>query len=182
MTANELLEMLATMGLSASAVGLIVAFFVRKYIENQFLKKLDQDKIRFSRLHDLRASAIAKLYEDIVQSEADLHDWVYMHMPVGVSPVEIKPHEVLQRIRALRLNAAKAKILLSESGWQPIDYVVQEFERVSQLLENRELLPDDEARWDAHRKAIDGLASSVLSAKQRLEGEFRTLLGAEVAW
>jgi hypothetical protein len=55
---------------------------------------------------------------------------------------------------------------------------VRDLENVSIRLENREIMPDDDARWAAHKEALDRLQIVLPTAKNTLEEEFRSILGA----
>lgn len=179
---TDILQLLAVFGATGVAAGAAVAYVLRKYFEHRLSQKLEHEKVTFSRLHEMRAEALAELYASIVRSEQDLRDWVYTHMPVGIAPVQVEPHVVLRRIRRLRLQATRTKILLPPRSYDAVDRVVQRLEEVSRALEGRDMpsLAGRDEQWDAHTRALEGLDRDVAVAKSELEQDFRDVLQGKV--
>jgi hypothetical protein len=179
---TDLLQSLAVFGATGVAAGAVVAYVLRQYFEHRLSRNLEREKVTFSRLHEMRAEALADLYAAIVRSEQDLRDWVYTNMPVGIAPVRVEPHLVLARIRRLRLKATRTKILLPPRSYEAIERVVQRLEEVSRALEGRDMPVgrDQNEQWDAHTRALDGLDQEVAGAKTELEQDFRDLLQGKV--
>jgi hypothetical protein len=179
---TDVLQFLAVFGATGVAAGAAVAYFLRQYFEHRLSRTLERDKVTFSRLHEMRAEALADLYAAVVRSEQDLRDWIYTNMPVGLAPVRIEPHIVLRRIRRLRLRAARTKILLPAGTYEAVDRVVQRLEEVSRALEGRDMPmgQDQDAQWESHTRAMDGLDRDVAAAKTELERDFRDVLQGKV--
>jgi hypothetical protein len=177
MTWEEIGQILALLGFSSTIVGGVIAFLLKGAVENQFKQNIERFKIQFSKLHEMRAHAIAELYASIVDVEQALHDWIYKDMPVGVAPPTVDIFKAIEQVRTLRTLALRSRILLKPKTCEAVDAVVRELESVGLRLENREIMGDDDARWDAHKEALDRLQGVLLRAKGSLEEEFRTILG-----
>ena len=178
MSWEELARMLALLGFSSTVVGGAIGFVLKGVVENQFKQNLERFKIQFSKLHEMRASAIVELYGSIVDVEQALHDWIYKDMPVGVAPPAVDVLKAVAQVRALRLLALRSRILLQQRTCEAVDAVVRDLENVSIRLENREIMSDDDARWAAHKEVLDRLQIVLPTAKNTLEEEFRSILGA----
>lgn len=178
----DILRLLAVFGVTGVAIGAAVAYMLRQYFEHRLSIALERQKVTFTRLHEMRAEALANVYAAVVRSEQDLRDWVYTNMPVGIAPVQIAPEVVLSRIRRLRLTAARTKILLPARSYEAVDRVVQRLEEVSRTLERRDLPVggNEDGQWEAHTRAIDGLDRDVASAKTELEQAFAAVLQGDV--
>ena len=182
MTWNELLQLVAVFGVTGLTVGAVVAYLLRQYVEHRLSRIRERDRVAFSRLHEMRAEALADLYAAIVRAEQDLRDWVYMNMPVGIDPPHVDPHVVLRRIRRLQLRANRAKIVLPGGSYAAVDKVVERIAQVSRVLERRDMPvsggPD--AQWEAHTAALEGLDRDVATARHELELAFREVLEGKV--
>ena len=63
-----------------------------------------------------------------------------------------------------------------------LDRVVQRLEEVSRMLESRDMPigRDQDAQWESHTRAMDGLDRDVAAAKTELERDFRDVLQGKV--
>ena len=86
---DALQTMAITLGLSFTALGALIIFIIKGLISNQLDRSLARFKIQFSKLHEMRATAISELFSMIVDVETSLRNWVYKDMPIGVSPPEV---------------------------------------------------------------------------------------------
>ncbi len=178
MSWEELGRTLALLGFSSTIVGGAIGFLLKGVVENQFKQNLERFKIQFSKLHEMRAHAIAELYASIVDVEQALHDWIYKDMPIGMAAPTVDVFKAIEQVRALRSLALRSRILLKSRTCEAVDAVVRELDTVRVRLENREIMGDDDARWTAHKEALDRLQLVMPTAKVTLEEEFRTILGA----
>jgi hypothetical protein len=181
-TWNDLLQLLAVFGVTGLAVGAVVAYLLRQYFEHRLSRIRERDRVAFSRLHEMRAEALAELYAAIVRAEQDLRDWVYMSMPVGIDPPQVEPRLVLRRIRRLQLRATRAKIVLPAGSYAAVEKVVERIAQVSRVLERRDMpvAGGPDAQWEAHTAALEGLDRDVAAARHELERAFREVLEGKV--
>jgi hypothetical protein len=182
MEAKDFLEavqtMVLTLGLSFTALGALIIFIIKGLISNQLDRSLERFKIQFSKLHEMRATAISELYSVLVDVETSLRNWIYKDMPVGVDPPKVDLPTTIKQVRDLRLLERRSRILLTSDTCELIDGILTEVESVERALENREIIPDEEESWKYHEDAMSRLLNTIPEIKIKLEGEFREVLGA----
>jgi hypothetical protein len=129
------------------------------------------------RLQETRANLLSDLYSQIIEVAEDLRSWAYKDMPIGLSPAEVNEVEIIAQVRELSRLASKARIYLAAETRQRLDAVLDELQITRQELERREIVPDEEVRWEAHVAALDRLFDTIPPAVERLEAEIRQVLG-----
>ena len=191
-------ELLTT--LSSTAIILTaVAWLVRSILTHYLSKDIESYKIglkanadilaykhqvRFSRLHDKRASVIAKLYSTIVDTAQSAASFVSPLELTGQPSQDERFKKATENIHELNNYFARNRIYLSENLCRNIEQFIQKIDGLTyDFSVHLEVRPEDSEGMMEKRKvwikSWNEIKNDVPPIKQALEGEFRAILGVE---
>ncbi len=140
-----------------------------------------KQETRFARLHEERASAIRDLYAHIVDVEWALNSLLYKWRPVGLFPPNIEPADVSTRIRELRRLSEKAAIYFNKELYKLIESLCDTLDGTWRNMEQAIMRISDPEHEvpDFDDEAWRGVHVTSREVRERLQAEFRSILGAE---
>jgi hypothetical protein len=113
----------------------------------------------------------------MVDVKDQLSACLYRHMPIGLAPPEVNEQEFISQVREIDRRSQKARIYLDDETNTFLESTVSALNETMFALEQRDLMPDDEAKWNLQDKALAGL-DAFSEALNQLEQEIRQILGA----
>jgi hypothetical protein len=145
-------------------------------------RQKNRDQVRFSQLAEMRAQEIQEFYRKLTETEGLLKDWYYLHMPIGIDPPHVDPREVIRRVRDLEETAKRQRLLFGTETRELIDSMCREISEVSRTLEWREMTRGGQSAFsdeevEREEKALLTLTGTIPNIRERLDQEFRHLLG-----
>ncbi len=129
------------------------------------------------RLYAERADALSQLHDQMVDTKDHLSAWVYRDMPIGLSPPAVDEHEIISQVREIDRQSQKARIYLSDETNALLESTVDALKATMSALEQRDIVPDSEAKWELQNEALVNL-DSFTQALDELNQEIRQILGA----
>lgn len=181
---SEVLAKLVGLAVAAVAgVGGLLVFVAKTAISNQISKDLERFRIRFTKLHEQQADVIQKLYSAVVELEEDATNLYYKYMPVGLDPPEVDETQVIRRMRDLQSEVRKSRIYLDDDTCRALENVSERLSSGLAALEQRRIAfnsgasGSDDGVSDLEIAAFKEIRGAVPDAKNRLEAQFRRLLG-----
>ena len=129
------------------------------------------------RLYEERAKALSQLHGQMVDIKDQLSAWVYRDMPIGLSPPAVDEHEIISQVREIDRQSQKARIYLSDETNVLVESTVNSLKATMSALEQRDIMPDSEAKWELQNEASANLDDFSITLDQ-LEDEIRQILGA----
>lgn len=129
------------------------------------------------RLYEERANTLGQLHSQMVDIKDQLSAWLYRDMPIGLSPPPVDEHEIIFQVREINRQSQKARIYLSDETNALVDSTVEALKATLSALEQRDLMPDSEAKWELQRAALANL-DDFSETLDQLKQEIRQILGA----
>ncbi|SRR6266581_4676937 len=144
-----------------------------------------EHQVRFSRLHDMRATVIAELYGHLVESLWEAESFLSPMEWVG-EPNKVEKHRTaMNKLVDLYRYFDKHRIYLPPELCTSLESLVREvrshvvqfgvYVRLQDEILNESTRKEKEKTWN---EGWDAIKNQVPQARQRLEEEFRSLLGA----
>lgn len=136
-------------------------------------------QVRFSTLHEKRATVIAKVYELLQDALAALSDYTKVFEPAGGSPREERRKKVVETANAFAKEYVAKKIFVPEAAAVKLDEINNELKAsFLQFAYGVDLMRTDSAShtqtWIQVAEKVENLSKVAL---KELEKDFRALLG-----
>jgi cation transport regulator ChaB len=156
-----------------------------EHLKNELQVRTIEHQVRFSRLHERRASVIAELYGHLVEALWEAESFLSPMEWAGEPNKNEKHQNAMNKLVELYRHFDKHRIYLPPEVCASLEALIRDVR--SQVInfgvwvryEDHELTGDSHVRkndaWDSGWKAIK---NQVPIARRSLEEEFRTLLGA----
>ena len=138
-----------------------------------------EHEIRFSRLHEMRASAISETYSCLKDMYFRLSDYVKPFEPAGGSTQQERFERLVESYRKFVEAYSKKLIFFPTNTANKLEEIDRNCSEVGSEFRNLvepQNLPDRTQRWiDIHKR----VSTDIDAALRELEVEFRRLLGDE---
>lgn len=159
-----------------------------EHLKSELQLKTIEHQVRFSRLHEKRATVIAELYGYLVEALWEAESFLSPIEWVGEPSKKEKHHLAMQKLVELYRFFDKHRIYLPQEQCTALDGLIQEvrshvicsaaYLRYDDTALPQHALEQKQKVWDDGWNAIK---NQVPAARQSLENEFRALLGAAAA-
>lgn len=156
-----------------------------EHLKNELQIRTIEHQVRFSRLHEKRASVIAELYGHLVEALWEAESFLSPMEWAGEPNKKEKHQQAMNKLVELYRYFDKHRIYLPHEVCASLEALIQNVK--SQVIkfgvwvryENYELTNDSHAKKnDAWDSGWDAIKNEVPIARKSLEDEFRALLGA----
>jgi hypothetical protein len=156
-----------------------------EHLKNELQLRTIEHQVRFSRLHEKRAAVIAELYGYLVEALWEAESFLSPMEWAGEPNKKEKHQQAMNKLVELYRYFDKHRIYLPPGVCASLDALVQDVR--SQVIkfgvwvryEEHELTGDSHTKkLDAWNSGWDSIKTKVPVARESLENEFRTLLGA----
>lgn len=141
----------------------------------EFRKELEKSsfehQIRFSKLHEMRAKVIAKLYRSLVTAEGAVWNVVTPHGYEGQPSVEDRAKDAWRSIIEFNDYFLKHEIYLDPINCDPIHRILEDMKSI--IIRSGRIEKDTDV-WLKLGKKFE---SAVKPAKQQIAKDFRKILG-----
>jgi hypothetical protein len=156
-----------------------------EHLKNELQLKTIEHQVRFSRLHEKRATVIAELYGYLVEALGEAESFLSPMEWAGEPTKKEKHRYAMTKLVELYRYFDKHRIYLPPEVCASLDVLIRNVR--SQVIkfgvwvgyEDHQLTDSSQAKkfeaWDSGWEAIQKL---IPEARESLENEFRTLLGA----
>jgi len=156
-----------------------------EHLKNELQFRTIEHKVRFSRLHEKRAAVIAELYGHLVEALWEAESFFSPMEWAGEPNKKEKHQQAMNKLVELYRYFDKHRIYLPSEVCASLEALIQNVR--SQVIkfgvwvryEDYELTGDSHTKkYDAWDSGWDAIKNQVPLARESLENEFRSLLGA----
>ena len=186
MSFEEIVQNIIFFGIVSGLITWLIRSLFTQYLKRdiqQYKHKLVEEQIRFSKLHEKRADVIQNLYSRLVDFEGKMASFVNPFQPAGALPIQKKKEDAGKAGDEFVKYSSINKIYFSKELCEIIEDINKQFKRAwidfttftVYEKSNRVLTSEEKHRnWI---KAWDTVSKEIPKLREKLESEFREILG-----